>query len=102
MEPVPAAEELAEWVKQIVAMTPQLPQTVKSGYHLFEETLESGERLVSVFNDQLYCRYVPIKLPLPFTQVQPIINHLMPPYVADDIVSIHLPPFGVVACKIYS
>ena len=101
-EPVPAAEELAEWVKQIVAMTPQLPQTVKSGYHLFEETLESGERLVSVFNDQLYCRYAPIKLSLPFTQVQPIINHLMPPYVDDDIVSIHLPPFGVVACKIYS
>ena len=100
-EPIPSDEQITAWAQEISAMTPNVPQAVAEGYHVFEETLTDGEKLITVFNDLLYCRHVPIKLPAPFEQVTPIKNHLMPPFItAADTFSIHLPPFGVVALKI--
>ena len=102
-EPLPSEAQITAWAQEISAMTPNVPQAVAEGYHVFEETLTDGEKLITVFNDLLYCRHVPIKLPEPFAQVTPIKNHLMPPFItAADTFSIHLPPFGVVVLKIHT
>ena len=101
-EPVPADGMVGKWVQEICVMTPDIPQALEEGYHVFEETTADGEKLLSVFNDQLYCRYVKIKLPEPFEQVQPIINHITPPFTTADTFTVHLPSFGVVALKVFS
>ncbi len=100
-EPVPSSEQIAAWVQQICAMAPNVPQPAETGHRVFEETLTSGEKLLSVFNDQLYCRYVQVKMPMPFDQLQPIINHITPPFTTADTFMVHLPSFGVVALKVF-
>ena len=100
-EPVPSSEQIAAWVQQICAMAPNVPQPAETGHRVFEETLTSGEKLLSVFNDQLYCRYVTVKMPMPFDQLQPIINHITPPFTTADTFMVHLPSFGVVALKVF-
>ena len=99
-EPGPSAEDVERWAREIRAMTPGIPRAVENGYHVFEETSADGEKLLTVINDLLFCRYVPVRVPEPFSEVRPLINHLMPPYVSGNVFTIHVPPFGVVAVKL--